>query len=363
MGYTTRFIGKLKLNKVLDKSTILEIKKLNEYNPYVKGKKDSNKPQSYCQWVVDADKKHLSWDGQEKFYHYVEWLDYIIKKILKPKHYVLSGELIAEGENIESDVSKIVIKNNKLTHAIFSKTEIAKYLGKQERNSKTEIGHVICKTRSNSRSLNNGFYISLYEFLFKGIFRTSFFQTLVLVKGKDHSMNLYKIAEDEPQNITIQRSLPLPFSKISEVIHYNSPLYKLILRSNKVYCICRCDYGQPRKELYLFEDDKVISKIRELAPFENQNFLFQQSNDFYLMYVLLMKLIGGLFIVYITFIAIGLIYFSITDLIKNFSINLLFLIGCVVLSYYFFVIKICFKLFYYVFPKVIFRTKTVSNRL
>ncbi len=42
------------------------------------------------------------WNGAEKFYNYVEWLQYLIDKILAPRGYTLNGECQWFGENWES---------------------------------------------------------------------------------------------------------------------------------------------------------------------------------------------------------------------------------------------------------------------
>jgi hypothetical protein len=56
----------------------------------------------------------IEWDGGEKFYDYVEWLEYIINNFLAPKGYVLNGECPYQGEDSD-DVGKIVVKDNVVT--------------------------------------------------------------------------------------------------------------------------------------------------------------------------------------------------------------------------------------------------------
>lgn len=80
-----------------------------DYNAPPKGQ-----PGLWCQWVPTDGGRTIEWDGGEKFYDYVEWLEYLIKNFLKPWGYKLSGEVTWQGEE-PSDIGKIVVKNNKVT--------------------------------------------------------------------------------------------------------------------------------------------------------------------------------------------------------------------------------------------------------
>ena len=71
----------------------------------------STQPGLWCQWVPTEDGQGIEWDGNEKFYSYVEWLTYLIDKILAPRGYVLDGEVAWQGEDSD-DRGKIVVKNN-----------------------------------------------------------------------------------------------------------------------------------------------------------------------------------------------------------------------------------------------------------
>lgn len=68
-------------------------------------------PGLWCQWVPTEDNKGICWDEGEKFYHYVEWLEYIIVHFLKPWGYVLNGEVRWQGED-EYDKGIITVKDN-----------------------------------------------------------------------------------------------------------------------------------------------------------------------------------------------------------------------------------------------------------
>ena len=74
----------------------------------------STQPGLWCQWIPTDDGCELVWDGGEKFYNYVEWLDYLIDKILAPRGYTLNGECQWFGEE-RDDVGVIIVKNNKVT--------------------------------------------------------------------------------------------------------------------------------------------------------------------------------------------------------------------------------------------------------
>lgn len=142
MGYTTEFTGKFKFNKTLDKETYTFLKKLSETRRmkrkvgpeygvegefFVDGKGyagqdhdntiiDHNTPPKtqpglWLQWEPTKDKKYLTWNGAEKFYNYVEWLKYLLDKILIPKGYGLEGCVEFQGED-EGDHGYIVIKDN-----------------------------------------------------------------------------------------------------------------------------------------------------------------------------------------------------------------------------------------------------------
>lgn len=66
-------------------------------------------PTLWCQWVTDGNK--LEWDGGEKFYHYIEWLKYMIDNFFEKWNVKLNGEVTWEGED-SSDTGTIIVKNN-----------------------------------------------------------------------------------------------------------------------------------------------------------------------------------------------------------------------------------------------------------
>jgi hypothetical protein len=68
-------------------------------------------PGLWCQWVVSEDGKYLEWDGNEKFYDYVEWLDYLIVEFFHPIGYMLNGEVNFRGEDYD-DFGTIFVTDN-----------------------------------------------------------------------------------------------------------------------------------------------------------------------------------------------------------------------------------------------------------
>jgi len=77
---------------------------------------DPNRPPStqhglYCQWIPNEDGTEIEWDQSEKFYNYIEWIEYIIDNFLKPWGYVLNGEVTWEGSE-SGDLGKIVVDDN-----------------------------------------------------------------------------------------------------------------------------------------------------------------------------------------------------------------------------------------------------------
>ena len=71
-----------------------------------------SQPGLWCQWIL-TDKEELQWDGNEKFYHYIEWLKYLINNFFEEWGIKLNGEVSWVGED-SSDRGKIVVENNKV---------------------------------------------------------------------------------------------------------------------------------------------------------------------------------------------------------------------------------------------------------
>lgn len=135
MGYNTDFKGSFTLDRELDDETYKLLVKLSEtrrmkrkVSPIygVDGEfymKDDNEgiinfnspprtqPSLWCGWIPTQDKLGIEWNGSEKFYSYIEWITYIIDRILVPNDYILNGEVEWIGEE-RNDMGKIVVTNN-----------------------------------------------------------------------------------------------------------------------------------------------------------------------------------------------------------------------------------------------------------
>jgi hypothetical protein len=151
MGYTTDFRGGLKLTPQPTREQIdyiiafsstrrmgHNVKKLKErFNglfgldgeygtdgEYYVGEEDveiinmnappTTQPGLWCQWTLneeDPDNVILEWDGGEKFYHYTEWLEYLIENFFKRWGIKLNGTIEWRGEEWD-DHGKIKVKDN-----------------------------------------------------------------------------------------------------------------------------------------------------------------------------------------------------------------------------------------------------------
>jgi hypothetical protein len=142
MGYTTDFNGSFKLNKKLDAETQTFLTKFNEtrrmkrktskefgvegefyvdggghagqaQEPNIMAYNDppSTQPSLWCQWRPNDEGTAIVWDEGEKFYSYVEWLQYLVTQILAPRGYSITGDVSWTGED-SSDIGVISVKDN-----------------------------------------------------------------------------------------------------------------------------------------------------------------------------------------------------------------------------------------------------------
>lgn len=65
-------------------------------------------PGLWCQWIPTDDGMGIKWDGGEKFYHYTEWLNYLIEHFFTRWGYVISGQVAYSGES-RRDVGHVKI--------------------------------------------------------------------------------------------------------------------------------------------------------------------------------------------------------------------------------------------------------------
>lgn len=108
MGYTTDFDGYLETNRPL---TIVEKETINDFSD--ERHEGSKYPGIWCQWII-ADDDKLEWDGGEKFYNYVEWLEYLIKNYFNVWDVKLNGTIKWQGESMD-DRGKIIVENNNIS--------------------------------------------------------------------------------------------------------------------------------------------------------------------------------------------------------------------------------------------------------
>ena len=79
-------------------------------------------PSLWLQWQFDEKTQTIAWDGQEKFYHYIEWLIYIINNLLHSNGYIIFGKVEWEGEYC-GDKGMIIIENDGLNNVIIKNTD------------------------------------------------------------------------------------------------------------------------------------------------------------------------------------------------------------------------------------------------
>lgn len=76
----------------------------------------SNQPSLWCQWIIEDNE--LTWDGGEKFYYYVDWLNYLIENFFKYWGVVLNGTIKWRGEDFDDNGIITVCDNLVLTQTL-----------------------------------------------------------------------------------------------------------------------------------------------------------------------------------------------------------------------------------------------------
>ena len=112
MGYTTDFDGQFEFNRKLTKKELQAMETLDETR-HEDGYKE--KPSIWLQWIVEEyhDTHYLIWDGNEKFYNYIEWLEYLIKYFFKPNNLSITGRVRWRGEEFD-DMGTISVEDNEV---------------------------------------------------------------------------------------------------------------------------------------------------------------------------------------------------------------------------------------------------------
>lgn len=110
MGYTTRFIGSVKLSRKL---TIKEAMHwMNLYEDDSRFKNESGIG-TYLQWIPSNTLDAIVWDQEEKFYFYSESLEWICRW-LSSIGVSANGSFFFRGENYD-DIGNIFVKDNIVT--------------------------------------------------------------------------------------------------------------------------------------------------------------------------------------------------------------------------------------------------------
>lgn len=111
MGYTTKFSGKIHITPPLSEE---EMGVLAEHYSEDSWPFSPERPQrSYCQWVPSDYGAGIQWDGGEKFYDSMQWMEYLIGQFFGHSH-LCNGEILAQGEEM-GDVWKLVVVNNEVS--------------------------------------------------------------------------------------------------------------------------------------------------------------------------------------------------------------------------------------------------------
>jgi hypothetical protein len=119
MGYTTKFKGALSLSRPL---SITEAKLLLQFNEDPE-EIDGDHPGSYFQWVPTESLDGIVWDGNEKFYNYTEWMQWLVLW-LGARGVNASGELYWSGEEV-GDTGVLTVSGASVTASEGRKRGIA----------------------------------------------------------------------------------------------------------------------------------------------------------------------------------------------------------------------------------------------
>jgi len=76
-----------------------------------------SQPGLWCQWVPSEDGTAIEWNGAEKFYHYTEWIEYLIDNFLEPLGYKVNGIVEWQGEERDDTGVIQIVDNAVITHS------------------------------------------------------------------------------------------------------------------------------------------------------------------------------------------------------------------------------------------------------
>lgn len=107
MGYSTDFEGRFTITPQLTMDQFAELAAVQEWPGA--GRSGGG----YVQWTPTKDGKGLTWDGNEKFYEYVECLEWLMKTYFARWGCTLSGSVKYKGES-RDDRGVIVVEGGKV---------------------------------------------------------------------------------------------------------------------------------------------------------------------------------------------------------------------------------------------------------
>lgn len=109
MGYTTKFSGSVKLSRPL---TLKEAKTFLTWSDDRDSIEfgDKEKISSYLQWVLSKSLDRIGWDGNEKFYDYEKWMQFVCDWLTEIG-VGANGDLTWSGESAD-DVGVLSVKDN-----------------------------------------------------------------------------------------------------------------------------------------------------------------------------------------------------------------------------------------------------------
>lgn len=114
MGYNTKFFGRFNLSRKL---TTDEYKELTSYisQSFDQAEASGVVPGMWCDWRVTSDRMGIHWNGREKFYHYVEWLQLIIDDFLFDWGVRVEGSVAYIGDGLFDDLGTLCVENSAIT--------------------------------------------------------------------------------------------------------------------------------------------------------------------------------------------------------------------------------------------------------
>jgi hypothetical protein len=109
MGYTTNFSGSINLSRKLTFPEARMLLSITDDSSKAEGKH----PNGYLQWVPNVELDSIVWDGNEKFYDYIEWMEWII--CFMETLGIDTNGIIHWGGEDPYDIGVITIEDGKLT--------------------------------------------------------------------------------------------------------------------------------------------------------------------------------------------------------------------------------------------------------